>query len=102
MCIEVYEDQNTGEAVILLGRSFGFNEKEEFYGAYSQFEPSRHFFIDFNKVEMVDYSSLVTLLLFKDHVTEFQSTVTIAGCDHGAINTFLNLPMFQRCFEVVK
>ena len=100
MSIHVYEDEKTGEVVIALGRNFDFNAKMEFYWAYSSFEPCRNFLIDFNDVEFVDYSSLITLLMFKEYISGFKLKVAISGCEHDGINTFLNLPMFDGYFEL--
>jgi anti-anti-sigma regulatory factor len=99
MAINVYEDQNTGEAVIKLGRQFDFNIRKEFYEAYSSFEPYRNFLIDFNAVETVDDSAFGMLLLLRKYAGGVESITTIFGCKENIAES-LELPILHGLFEI--
>jgi anti-anti-sigma regulatory factor len=98
MGIDVYENLKTGEAVIELGNTFGSNSRKEFFDAYSSFEPSRNFLLDFNAVNDVDDSCFSMLLLMSKYV-RFDSEITITGCYNNLANN-LDLSMLNGLFKI--
>jgi HptB-dependent secretion and biofilm anti anti-sigma factor len=99
MGIQVYEDTNTGNAVITLGQNFDSRSRKEFSAAYSQFEPYRNFLLDFEPVEKVDSSSFGMLLRMREYAKGLDSTITISGCDENIAST-LELPILEGLFEL--
>ncbi len=99
MAINVYEDLETGEAVIKLGRTFDFNSRREFFEAYSKFEPYRNFLVDFNDVENVDDSAFGMLLLLRRYAGGVESVTTIYGCSQDVANS-LELQILNGLFEI--
>jgi anti-anti-sigma regulatory factor len=86
MSINVHESQETGEVVITLGKRFDLSVKAKFIAAYSKFEPSRNYRIDFRSVEVFDDSTRSMLLLLR-RFTGVYPTITIEGCRHRCINS---------------
>jgi anti-anti-sigma regulatory factor len=99
MSINTFEDQNTGEAVIKLGREFGFNSRLEFSEAYSKFEPYKNFKLDFEPVEKIDSSTFGMLLLMREYAKGIDSTITITGCNNKVADS-LELNILSGLFEI--
>ncbi|MBF0193450.1 MAG: hypothetical protein HQL71_02785 [Magnetococcales bacterium] len=86
MDIKVHENKDTDEVVITLGKRFDLSIKENFISAYSNFEPSRNYRINFKNVEVFDESTRNMLLLLRNF-TGIYPTITIEGCQHKCVNT---------------
>ncbi|MBF0445878.1 MAG: anti-sigma factor antagonist [Magnetococcales bacterium] len=98
MGIDVYENLQTGEAVIELSNTFGSSSRKEFFEAYSSFDPSRNFLLDFNAVNDIDDSCFGMLLLMSKYV-RFDAEITITGCYDNLANT-LDLSLLNGLFKI--
>ncbi|MBF0444654.1 MAG: hypothetical protein HQL68_03630 [Magnetococcales bacterium] len=86
MSIKVHESQETGEVIITLGKRFDMSTKANFIAAYSKYEPSRNYRIDFRSVEIFD-DSVRNMLLLLRQFTGVYPTITIEGCQHNCVNS---------------
>ena len=93
--IDVYEDQQTGEAIITLGEQFDSSVIAEFREIFSQYEQDRRFLINLKYVENFGFSSLTTLLLLDGYVGDDKSRISVTRCPHHAIDEAIKFPLFK-------
>jgi hypothetical protein len=100
MGINVYEDQETGEAVITLGQRFDATVIRDFIEAFSRFEQDRNFLINLKDVEGFGFSSLTLLLLLSSYLVRDKSRIYVTRCNHNSVNKAVKFPLFKVLFKI--
>ncbi|MBF0381402.1 MAG: hypothetical protein HQL69_10310 [Magnetococcales bacterium] len=93
--LRVYEDKNTGEAIITVGQRLDSNVIKEFIYVVSSYEQDRKFLINLIDVDSFGFNSLELLMHLSGCVGSDRSRISVTRCNHNSINSAIKIPLFK-------
>jgi HptB-dependent secretion and biofilm anti anti-sigma factor len=78
--------------IIAFSGAFDFHSRSDFMNAYKDQPTNLSYILDFRKSHSVDSSALGLLMIFREHLGNNSSNITVTGCS----------PQLMKLFEVAQ
>lgn len=100
MSVSCNISQENKQVNIIVSDRFDFSLHQQFRDAYSQFtDQDLNYVLDLSKTDYMDSSALGMILLLKDHVDMYASTLVISK-PNETVNKILEIAQFHRLMTI--